>query len=66
MPRFVGVLLAAVLLILAAVFLAPLLPAGLGAFAYYALLIVGVVVGVWGLYLLFVHLTRGGPRDPAV
>lgn len=56
-PRWVALLLIGVLLILAALFLAPLVPVA-GTFLYWACLVVGLVFLVYGVYVLIASHTR--------
>lgn len=57
MTRWLALALIGVLLILAGVFLAPLVPAA-GTFLYYALLVVGVVLIVWAAVVLIMSVVR--------
>lgn len=61
MPRWLALALIGIVLILAGVFLAPLVPAA-GTFLYYALTIIGGVVVLWAIIVLIMSLSGGHPR----
>lgn len=57
LPRWIALVLVGVILILAALFFAPLVPVA-GTFLYWVLLLVGLVFLVYGLYVLLAGYTR--------
>lgn len=65
-PRWLALILIGIVLLAAGAFLAPLLPAGVASFAAIVLYVLGGGAIVWGVIVLILSLTRGGPRTPAV